>query len=149
MYFTLCIEYIGEFMALNQKDPILFWGIFFYKLSPQLIKFNIPTNDWISFPALGGTGVYISGILNPIINSVKFWFWVSIVCREKKRQMREHSCKTRSFDRVVFRRKIVNYLNLLIYFCFFFNLFLQDQYDQWFVSTVKHTTADGDMYVYF
>ena len=65
-------------MALNQKDPMLFLKIF-YKLTPQLIKFNIPTNDWISFPALGGTGVFISGIVNPIINSVKFLFWVSIV----------------------------------------------------------------------
>ena len=47
--------------------------------APQLIKFNIPTNDWIPFLALGGTGVFISGIVNPIINSVKFLFWVSIV----------------------------------------------------------------------
>ena len=29
-------------------------------------------------PALGGTGVLISGIVNPNINSVKFLFWVSI-----------------------------------------------------------------------
>ena len=43
----------------------------FYKLTPQLIKFNIPTNDLITFPALGGTGVFISGIANPIINNVK------------------------------------------------------------------------------
>jgi len=57
-------------MALNHKDPTDFLGIYFYKLTPQLIKFNIPT----SFPALGGTGVFISGIVNPIINSVKFLF---------------------------------------------------------------------------
>ena len=59
-------------MALNHKDPMDFLGgIYFYKLTPQLIKFNIPT----SFPALGGgTGVFISGIVNPIINSVKFLF---------------------------------------------------------------------------
>ena len=28
---SLCFEFIGEFMTLNQKDPMLFW-IFFYKL---------------------------------------------------------------------------------------------------------------------
>jgi len=27
---------------------------------------------------LGGTGVFISGIVNPIINSVTFLFWVSV-----------------------------------------------------------------------
>ena len=31
-------------MALNHKDPMLLGG-YFYKLTPQLIKFNIPTND--------------------------------------------------------------------------------------------------------
>jgi len=39
---SLCIEYIGEFMTLNQKD--LYW-IFKTKFTPQLIKFNIPTHD--------------------------------------------------------------------------------------------------------
>ena len=29
-------------MALNQKDPMMLWGFFLYKLTPQLIKFNIP-----------------------------------------------------------------------------------------------------------
>ena len=43
-----------------------------------MIKFNIPTTDWISFPALGGTVVFISGIVNPIINGVEFLFWVSV-----------------------------------------------------------------------
>ena len=75
---SLCIEYIGEFITLNQKDLTMFLGDFFYKFIPQLIKFNIPTNDLISFPALGGTGVFISGIVNPIINSVKFSFWGSV-----------------------------------------------------------------------
>ena len=37
---------------------------------PPTDKFNIPTNDIISYPALGGTGVFTSGIVNPIINSV-------------------------------------------------------------------------------
>jgi len=32
----------------------------------------------IEFHALAGTGVFISGIVNPIINSVKFLFWASI-----------------------------------------------------------------------
>jgi len=49
-------------VALNHKDPMDFFGFYFYKLTPQLIKFNIPT----SFPALGGTGVFISGIVNPL-----------------------------------------------------------------------------------
>ena len=64
---------------------MLFW-IFFYKLTPQLRKFNISTHDWISFPALGGTGVFISGTVNPIINSVKFLFWVSVqfcICKSR------------------------------------------------------------------
>ena len=47
---SLCIEYIGEFIALNQKDPKLFIWIFFYKLT-QTDKFSIP-------PTLGGTGVF-------------------------------------------------------------------------------------------
>ena len=34
----------------------------FYKYTPQLIKFNIPTTDCISFPALGGTG-----LMHPLI----------------------------------------------------------------------------------
>jgi len=39
---SLSIEYIGGIYDLNfRKDPM----IFFYKLTPQLIKFNIPTND--------------------------------------------------------------------------------------------------------
>jgi len=25
---SLCFEFIGEFMTLNQKDPMLFWIIF-------------------------------------------------------------------------------------------------------------------------
>ena len=25
---SLCIEYIGEFMTLNKKDPMIFWGMF-------------------------------------------------------------------------------------------------------------------------
>ena len=33
---------IVEFMALNQKDPMLLWRLLFYKLTPQLISFNIP-----------------------------------------------------------------------------------------------------------
>ena len=45
-------------MALNQRSYVLF----LYKLIPQLIEFH----------ALGGTGVFISGIVNPIINSVVF-----------------------------------------------------------------------------
>ena len=65
---------LGEFMALNHKDPVFLFR-FFYKLTPQLIKFNIPTNDWISFPALWGTAVFISDIVNPIINSITFLFW--------------------------------------------------------------------------
>ena len=73
---SLSIEYIGEFMTLTLKDPMPFG--FFYKLTPQLIQFNIPTHDWISFPALGGTGVFSSGIVNPIINIVKFSFCVSV-----------------------------------------------------------------------
>ena len=64
-------------MALNQTDPMLFGGGF-YKLTAKLIKFNIPTHDRISFPALGGIGVFISGIVNPIMNSVRFLFWVSV-----------------------------------------------------------------------
>ena len=59
-------------MALNQKDPMLFGGILF-KLTPQLITFYIPTNE---FPALGGTDVFNSGIVQ--VNSVKFLFWLSI-----------------------------------------------------------------------
>ena len=54
-------------MTLHQKDPMLFWT-FFYKLTPELTKFNIPTDD------------LISGIVYPIINSVKFLFWGSIYC---------------------------------------------------------------------
>ena len=44
---SLSLEYIGEFMTLNQKDPMLWGGggIFIYKLTPQLIKFNIRTHD--------------------------------------------------------------------------------------------------------
>ena len=37
-------EYIEEFMTLHEKDPMLFWT-FYYKLTPQLIKFNIPIHD--------------------------------------------------------------------------------------------------------
>ena len=40
----LSIEYKGEFMTLNQRDPMIFYLIF-YKLTPQLIKFNIPKTD--------------------------------------------------------------------------------------------------------
>ena len=74
---SLCIKYRREFMALNQEDPMFCGGFFFYKLTLQLIKLNIPTNDWFHFLHWGGTGVFISGIVNPIINSVKFLFWVS------------------------------------------------------------------------
>ena len=35
------------------------FGDFFYKLTPQLIKFNIP--KMVKFPALGGTGVLSKG----------------------------------------------------------------------------------------
>jgi len=45
-------------MTLNQKYPISVCLYFFIELTPQLIKLNIPTNDWISFPALGGSGVF-------------------------------------------------------------------------------------------
>ena len=41
---SLSIEYKGEFKTLNQKDPMIFYLIF-YKLTPQLIKFNIPKTD--------------------------------------------------------------------------------------------------------
>ena len=37
------IEYIGECMTLNRKI-LCFFG-FFKKLTPQLIKLNIPTHD--------------------------------------------------------------------------------------------------------
>ena len=76
---SLCIKYRREFIALNQEDPMFCGGFFFYKLTPQLINFNIPTNDWFHFLHWGGTGVFISGVVNPIIfiNSVKFLFWVS------------------------------------------------------------------------
>jgi len=60
-------------MTLNQKDPVMIFWIFKNKFTPQLIKFNIPTHDFISFPALGGTGVFISGIVNRIINSVQLF----------------------------------------------------------------------------
>ena len=42
---------------LNLKDPMIPFG-FFYKLTPRLIKYNTLTHDWISLPALGGTGVF-------------------------------------------------------------------------------------------
>jgi len=32
---SLCIEYIGEFMTLNQKDHMSLWGFFFNKLTPH------------------------------------------------------------------------------------------------------------------
>jgi len=70
---SLSIEYKGEFMTLNQKDPMIFYLIF-DKLTPQLIKFNIPKTDWISLPALGGTGVFFSFIVNLIINVYSFHF---------------------------------------------------------------------------
>ena len=38
---SLSIEYIGEFMTLNQKDPMNLFG-FFYKLTPQI---STPTHD--------------------------------------------------------------------------------------------------------
>jgi len=60
---SLCIEYIGEFMT----DPMILFDYYFYKLTTQLIKFNIPKNDWISLPALGGTDVVFSCIVNLII----------------------------------------------------------------------------------
>ena len=41
---SLSLEYIGEFMTLNQKDPMCFC-VFFYKLTPLLLTFNIPTHD--------------------------------------------------------------------------------------------------------
>ena len=47
-------------MALNQRSYALFFLL--YKLIPQLIQFH----------ALGGTGFFISGIVNSIINSVVF-----------------------------------------------------------------------------
>ena len=59
-----------------------FFYVFFNKLTPQLITFNIPTHDWISFPTLVGTGVFISGIVNPIIKSVNVLFWVSVFRKE-------------------------------------------------------------------
>jgi len=52
-------------MALNQEDPFCFG--FFYKLTLTFLRM-------ISFPALGGIGVFISGIVNPIIKSVKFFY---------------------------------------------------------------------------
>ena len=65
-------------MALIQKDPMLFLDCF-YKLTPHPMKFNIPIHDLFSFTAFVGTGVFISSIVNPIINSVQFLFWMSIV----------------------------------------------------------------------
>ena len=57
---SLCIEYIGDIMAITQIDPMIYWGIF------TMISFNTPTHDRISLPALGGTDVFFSYIINPI-----------------------------------------------------------------------------------
>ena len=62
----------------------IYWGIHDCKseVSCFFYKPNIPTPDWILFPALCDTGVFISGILNPIMNSVVFIlvsidYWIS------------------------------------------------------------------------
>ena len=55
-------------MTLNQKDPMFLEREFIYKLTPQLIKFNISINGSIPLPASGGTGVFFSCIVNPFIN---------------------------------------------------------------------------------
>ena len=77
-----------------------------------MIKFNILTNDWISFPALGGIGVFISGIVNPIINSVKISFWVSVV---KKSCMHRRHKTCLKFLIITYREPLIpNTLKLLI-----------------------------------
>ena len=76
------LNILGNSWPYIRKILCLFW-IFFDNLTPQL-KFNVPTYDWISFPALGGTGVFISGIVDPIINSVTFSFWVVYMYNELK-----------------------------------------------------------------
>jgi len=43
---SLCFEHIGEFMTLNLKDLIIpFLFLFFYKLTPRLLKLNTLTHD--------------------------------------------------------------------------------------------------------
>ena len=67
-------------MTLTQKDPMVFFCSFFYKLTPQLI--SLTSLHMIEFHFCIGRylgGVFISGIINPIIKSVKFSFWVSVV----------------------------------------------------------------------
>ena len=66
------------FHDLNSERSYAFIWISFINVLPKLIQFDIPTQDWSSFPALGGKGVFISGIVNPILNSVQFLFWVSV-----------------------------------------------------------------------
>jgi len=52
---SLCFEHIGEFMTLNLKDLIIpFLFLFFYKLTPRLLKLNTLTHDWIQLTTLGG-----------------------------------------------------------------------------------------------
>jgi len=52
---SLCIEFIGEIITLNQKDPM----ILFINLLPQLITFNIP--EMIEFHFLNlGVQVFLS-----------------------------------------------------------------------------------------
>ena len=64
--------------GLKSERSHAFFG--FLKMSyPPTDKFNIPTNYIISFPALGGTGVLISGVVYPIINSVMFSFWMIVL----------------------------------------------------------------------
>ena len=36
---------IGTCMTLNQRDSMIFFLICFYKLTPHLIKLNIPTHN--------------------------------------------------------------------------------------------------------
>ena len=65
-------------MTLNLKYPMISFFGFFYKLTPQLIKFNTLKHDWITLPALGGSGVFLVHIQSHY-KSVKFSFWVSVV----------------------------------------------------------------------
>ena len=48
----------GDIHDLNSERPYDFSNSFGYKLTPQLIKFNTLTHDWIPHPALWGIGVF-------------------------------------------------------------------------------------------
>ena len=64
---SLCIEYIDTFMTLNLKDTVMLYCLFFYKLTPQMIKLNTINTDSVPLPAFGDIGAFISSMVNPII----------------------------------------------------------------------------------